>query len=102
MGKTSFTIRKNEDGSVTFEYDNDVFDKEQIVDMSKSYMEHAKEVAIIRYNNSKELQLASIAASKEIANANKEAQIAMANSTKETIKELKVDKKAFSADDYIF
>lgn len=110
MGKTSLTIRRNEDGSVTFEYDNDAFDKEDIADMTKSYMEHAKEVSIIRYNNAKETQLASIAAAKEIAKENNEAQIQIANAYKEArIAEanankeiIKGDKKAFSADDYIF
>ena len=48
MGKTSLTIRRNEDGSVTFDYDDGAFDKEHIVDMTKSYLEHAKEVSIIR------------------------------------------------------
>ena len=113
MGKTSLTIRRNEDGSVTFDYDDGAFDKEHIVDMTKSYLEHAKEVSIIRYNNAKETQLASIAAKKEIAKENNEAQIQIANAYKEShaitanankeiIKELKVDEKAFSVKDYIF
>ena len=37
MGKTSLTIRRNEDGSVTFDYDG-VFDKEHIVDMTKKLL----------------------------------------------------------------
>lgn len=92
MGKTNFTIKKNEDGSVNFEFDdNELFDKEFISGIMKSYIDNAKEVAIVRYNNYKETQLANI-------NANKE----MFIESQKTSKEIDDNIRNFSAKNYLF
>ena len=92
MGKTNFTIKKNEDGSVNFEFDdNELFDKEFISGIMKNYIDNAKEVAIVRYNNYKETQLANI-------NANKE----MFIESQKTSKEIDNNIRNFSAKGYLF